>query len=287
MPDIKYRYALSDADDLIRIEDAAQKTEYKCLVCHKPLIARKGKVNAHHFAHKHDQEGESCPSNCYLRELAMAAVVSLYRDSKLKFSYGRTTTCHRDCPAGFANKCTSSGEFSDYVSNYYSSPIRKSDDLTGDFLEFKRKNGANGSLYIHFCRKPDRINLGPTDKAIYISPKKEEFIDTLYETGTISETCIELPVGIVEFCGFKKTQDGECLKLYRKRLYYFGIDECGRIKRCNDWDCSSKIPNDVVFCIISDRNVFKWVKYDGKIPIDKKNIDTSLIPSNIRYRMYP
>lgn len=77
---MKNLYALDNKNYLIHIKnvDKKLKEKYICVNCNGELIAKKGKVKAHHFSHK--SEG-NCSFESYLHKLAKLKFYEKYRKS--------------------------------------------------------------------------------------------------------------------------------------------------------------------------------------------------------------
>lgn len=71
---IKYRYAYNQKGDIICIDDISDTTKedvYRCISCGGLMIAKLGKKNKHHFAHKQATE---CNGETYLHKLAKTII---------------------------------------------------------------------------------------------------------------------------------------------------------------------------------------------------------------------
>ena len=69
---ILYPMAYVSPYKVTHIKEAGRGQGYRCLGCQKEMIARKGEINAHHFAHK--KAGEQCDPDNALHETAKAAI---------------------------------------------------------------------------------------------------------------------------------------------------------------------------------------------------------------------
>src|SRR6478609_912503 len=76
---MKNLYALNIQRKLIHINevDKAVSGKYHCLQCGDELIARKGKIKRHHFAHKNKIE---CNFETYLHKLGKLMFYDAYKD---------------------------------------------------------------------------------------------------------------------------------------------------------------------------------------------------------------
>jgi competence CoiA-like predicted nuclease len=46
------RFALNDNGERVEIDSATEGGHYRCPLCHKDMIQRRGEIRAHHYAHK-------------------------------------------------------------------------------------------------------------------------------------------------------------------------------------------------------------------------------------------
>ena len=76
---IQYPYAL-DGNGQIRHIGVRAPSPYSCVSCEEPMIARRGSINAHHFAHKATQ----CDPDRALHDIAQALIMSAYTEAKEK-----------------------------------------------------------------------------------------------------------------------------------------------------------------------------------------------------------
>ena len=102
MASIKYHYAYNELDELVAIEDVDEAYRdahtFHCISCGAEMIAKLGKVNAHHFAHKIEQE--PCGSETYLHKLAKVILKQkFYSSASFEISYSRHLVCAK------ANEC--------------------------------------------------------------------------------------------------------------------------------------------------------------------------------------
>lgn len=99
---IKHHYAYNELDELVAIEDVDESYReahtFHCIGCGAEMIAKLGKVNAHHFAHKIEQE--SCRPETYLHKLAKLILKQkFYTSAPFEISYSRHLVCAK------ANEC--------------------------------------------------------------------------------------------------------------------------------------------------------------------------------------
>lgn len=102
MSSIKYHYACNELNELVAIEDVDESYRdahtFHCISCGAEMIAKLGKVNAHHFAHKIEQE--SCGTETYLHKLAKLILKQkFYSSAPFEISYSRHLVCAK------ANEC--------------------------------------------------------------------------------------------------------------------------------------------------------------------------------------
>lgn len=110
MAAVKYHYAYNEINELIAIEDVNEAYRdahtFHCINCGAEMIAKLGKVNAHHFAHKVEQE--SCGPETYLHKLAKLVLKRKFDSSaSFEISYSRHIVCAKadDCLFYVGNEC--------------------------------------------------------------------------------------------------------------------------------------------------------------------------------------
>ena len=74
---IQYPFAI-DGEGRLRHIDQVSPFPYSCLSCEEPMIAKRGKVKAHHFAHKATQ----CDPDRALHDTAQALIMNAYNEAK-------------------------------------------------------------------------------------------------------------------------------------------------------------------------------------------------------------
>lgn len=200
MVSIKYHYAYNELDELVAIEDVDEAYRdahtFHCISCGAEMIAKLGKVNAHHFAHKIEQE--SCGPETDLHKLAKVILKQkFYSSAPFEISYNRHLVCAK------ANEC----QF--YVDNECQSAIPETFDLKKFYdtcLEEQEVNGYVADLLLSDStgkyRQPISLEIAVTHKStkekrdsglkiVEICIKDEADVVTLAH-GPISEPVAEL-----------------------------------------------------------------------------------------------
>lgn len=79
---VQYRFALNEENQVIDIDKViiGDKNTFICLGCEQPLIAKKGPIRVHHFAHKHNDL--HCSLETYLHKLGKKYFEELFLNSK-------------------------------------------------------------------------------------------------------------------------------------------------------------------------------------------------------------
>lgn len=80
---MKNKYALNETGEVIDIKDVdkSKKEQFVCCSCNRPMVARKGQIKEHHFAHKQKLE---CNYETYLHKLSKLIFYNVYHNCLLK-----------------------------------------------------------------------------------------------------------------------------------------------------------------------------------------------------------
>ena len=96
LPAIKYDMALNAEGVVVHIHAAERGGMYACAGCEKRLIAKKGKVNAHHFAH-HPGEEIDCDPGFTIHNLAVRVIAQSHATARdAERAYWLETRCLTD-----------------------------------------------------------------------------------------------------------------------------------------------------------------------------------------------
>lgn len=106
----KYHYAYNENNIIIDIKNVSpayrQEHCFYCISCGAEMIAKLGKKNKHHFAHKGGDD--SCNSETYLHKLGKLLLKKkFYESSTFEVEYKRNLKCknHASCPFYEAKEC--------------------------------------------------------------------------------------------------------------------------------------------------------------------------------------
>lgn len=90
-----YPYALNDDDACINIKNATHGTKYKCIECGTPMIPKRGKIKAWHFAHKTSHE---CDNEGALHKTAKYHIMEAFNNARAnKKKYVVPVPCSSRC----------------------------------------------------------------------------------------------------------------------------------------------------------------------------------------------
>lgn len=94
----KYHFAYDEDDGFVDIETVSEEDRkshrYHCISCGAEMIAKLGKKNIHHFAHKGGDD--SCNTETYLHKLGKYLLWRKFEESgEFLIKYGRTSKCSR------------------------------------------------------------------------------------------------------------------------------------------------------------------------------------------------
>lgn len=141
MTSIKYHHAYNELNEVVSIDDVDEEYRdahtFKCISCGEEMIAKLGKVNTHHFAHKNEQE--ACGPETYLHKLAKLVLKQkFYSDEPFEISYGRHLVCSNasSCQFHTDNECEGIVEESFNLKDYYDTCIdeQEIDGFVADLL---------------------------------------------------------------------------------------------------------------------------------------------------------
>lgn len=167
---MKNLYALNESVELIHIDkvDKQLKSKYKCCNCGNELIARKGKIKAHHFSHKSQV---NCSFESYLHKVAKTKFFDHYKHSlknkiPLKYYFSESRECDSCKNLGkFKRTCFLPEEIKSFdLTNHFDliSLEKKCNGFIPDILLESSK--SNNKLFIefavtHHC-EPEKIASG-------------------------------------------------------------------------------------------------------------------------------
>lgn len=157
MADIKYKYAYTEENVLICIDDILPEErkshKYYCIYCGHELLPRAlpKKERTPHFYHKEEVE---CSGETYLHKLAKKLIKAKF-DSRHPFSikYPVTIECEQDSCNLVDEKCT---QYEDYVLNlydYYDTCTEEASHggFVADLLLTNSKNNDVPPLFVEIC----------------------------------------------------------------------------------------------------------------------------------------
>lgn len=206
---MKNLYAFNNSGNLIHINqvDKMQKDSFTCCQCNNPLIARKGKIKAHHFSHK--QEG-NCNYETYLHKIAKPLFFKTYSEclqhrTPFYLEYKTQRICN-SCEnlKGINHSCTLSYNYSkfDLTTRFDQVFIEKGHD--GFIADILLKSSFTGEIIFmefavtHRCTE-EKIRQG--NRIIEISLTSEE------DFNIFSSKLIKLNNLNTEFHNFKTNQN--------------------------------------------------------------------------------
>jgi len=190
---IKYSYALADQKYIININDISPETRkthiYYCLGCGKELIPRLGEVRLKHFAHKVQQENDSCSGETYLH---YTAKILLYNSIRAKIKNKKPLylqymgeNCCASChyPEEEYRNCTISqtSRKIDLLSQFDEIHLEKRTDKFIPDLLLTNKNHERVFIEIAVTHKASDTKTNSGNKMIEIIIKEEK--DLIYLTG--------------------------------------------------------------------------------------------------------
>lgn len=147
-------WSLDKNQNLLHIEHAKSGANgYYCLVCHKELIAKKGEVNAYHFAHKEQSEHVS---ESVLHLLAKQVLSNLIKQSRLTHPQEYSVT-YTNNKKDISTRNVDLEECA-LLSDITKIQIEESFDtqLRPDLL-LTNENGVNIALEVYVTNKKDKL----------------------------------------------------------------------------------------------------------------------------------
>lgn len=204
---LNYKYAFDEAHEVIHIDqiDKSNKGKYFCVECGNELIARKGEVKVHHFAHK---QQVNCNFETYLHKLAKIKFERQYtyclmNNLPFYFEYNleRTcTTCKFTAPLARSCSLESSIVQFDLTTRYKHIAIEKSQNgFIADVLLESEK--PEESIFIEFAvsHKCDIKKIDFGTRIIEIKLSSEDDLDF------IDKKLISFDLKGKEYFNFKKS----------------------------------------------------------------------------------
>ena len=148
---IKYKNAFNDQKELISITDIDPtikrfKGQFICIGCGHELIAKLGKVNQHHFAHK---ENVDCSRESYLHKLGKLNFIRGWNNAvESHMPYPMTFVCHRVCTGDKRIEC------SYHYEDVKTFDILNTFDTIGEEVRYK---GFVADVLLSSSRNPDKV----------------------------------------------------------------------------------------------------------------------------------
>ena len=193
MSTIKYHYAYNETQTTVDIKDVTPedraRNRFFCIGCGAEMVAKLGKKNAHHFAHKRD---ESCNTETYLHKLAKKMLKKKFDESHIfEIEYKREVTCSKctSCPFYNEKDCYEMIPEKFNLKEFYNICIEE--EKIGNYrADLLLKNEENNDppilIEIHVTHESTYEKLNSNYKIIEISIQTEDDIRKLM-THSISE----------------------------------------------------------------------------------------------------
>ena len=230
MAAIKYHYAYNELNELVAIENVDEAYRdahtFYCISCGAEMIAKLGKVNAHHFAHKMEQD--SCGSETYLHKLAKLVLKKkFYSPGPFEITYNRHLVCAKstECPFYVDAECQGAVPETFNLKEFYDTCTEEQevDGFIADLLltDSSGKYKQPVLLEIVVTHKSTKEKRTSGHKIVEIKVKEEADVTALAESA-ISDS-------VAEFIGFAKESkqkvalENRCIQrffLYRNGAAY-------------------------------------------------------------------
>lgn len=227
---MKNRYALNSNNDVVHINEInkVDRQLFSCCNCGDRMIARKGNINTHHFAHK----TTSCSYESYLHRVA-----------KLKFFLAYSKCLVKKIPFTleyYVDKHCNSCREELLIDCYFENSTRRY-NLTQTFDKITIEKGIDGfiaDVLLESSKSPDKLLIEFAVKHYRSTEKKQSglriveiAIDSGSDLEALSENGIHFNNIRYKLYNFKKKQVTDSfIKPFdcKNRFHFFSIDKAGR-----------------------------------------------------------
>jgi Competence protein CoiA-like family len=219
---MKNLYACNEENELIHINDVNKKSNknYFCFNCESKMIARKGELKAHHFAHKSES---NCSYESYLHKLSKIKFYNEYNKClsnnesfNIEYKINRNcTSCKEKENINLICKLDDKISLLNLTKWFDKITIEKSyNGFIADILLESSK--SNEKLFIEFAvsHKCETAKIGSNIRIVEISLKNEA------DLNFISERKISINKENITFINFKINQENKD---------YFEPNKCNKI----------------------------------------------------------
>lgn len=227
---MKNSYALNSKNDIVHICEInkGDRRLFSCCNCGDRMIARKGNINAHHFAHK----TTSCSYESYLHRVAKLKFFLVYSrclSKKIPFTLEyyfdkHCNSCHKELS----------------VDCFFENSIRRY-DLTQTFDKITIEKGVHGfiaDVLLESSKSPEKILIEFAVKHYSSIEKKQSglriieiTIDNESDLGELSENNIHFSNLSYKLYNFKKKLESDSFiqpSICKNRFLFFSVDQTGR-----------------------------------------------------------
>ena len=212
--DCDLTYALDSEGKLVNIEQAESGKKCNCIcpACQESLVARKGKIRKHHFAHS---SGKNCEHayETMLHQLAKEKFQeAFYKNEEFIIQYEYKSYCSKkkECkyiPFGdCSTKTTPKFNLKDYYDTCEQEKGYDNSNRRSDLKIYSKKHPDKEPVYLEFCvtHASDSEKLHSGNRIIEILIEKEDDIFDIIEKGVIeTKSDNEEKINKISFYGFK------------------------------------------------------------------------------------
>ncbi|MEE1272337.1 MAG: competence protein CoiA family protein [Bacteroidales bacterium] len=289
--DCDLTYALDSEGKLVNIGDveSGKKCGCFCPACKESLVARKGKIRKHHFAHS---SGISCEHayESMLHQLAKEKFKEAFdNNEEFIIQYEYKSYCNKKgvCKYIPLGDCSTKTIKTFNLKHYYDTCEQEkgydNNNRRSDLKIYSTKNPSYKPIYLEFCvtHASDSEKLHSGNKIIEILIESEDDICNIIKNGIIeTKNNDEEKINKISFYGFKnedyKNENiSSEIQIFRYVLYSSGkmyskedLSQCNNIKKKylnSIWELVFHVPFYLHYHNIS--NVMKYVCYEKyKIP---------------------